>query len=483
MKNLHFPFVTMPKRQMLVLVQFFLIVFVYHTLKDLKDSLVITASSAGAEVIPFIKIWGMLPLAIFTSCLFARLYSRYGREKSLHVVMGVLLSVYLLFAFVLHPWSDHLALVNLSSYLQTILPVGSKGFIAMISNWHFTLFYMSAELWSIFVLSIFFWGFVNASTTVEEAARFYPLCMFAGNFAGIISGVVSHGFSHHLAPVISWESTLQLIAMLVAMSGLAILAINKVVSSNVAEPLAQPKSGKSKLTFKDNIACVFKSTPLLCLAVLVVAFGVTTNLLEVVWKENIKKLYPLAPQYNAFINQLTSLIGGLAVCMAWCSKWLFKNLSWTRVALLVPCTLFTTSLFFFASLLLPEGVVANAASSLGISSLYLVVMLGSIHYVLAMTAKYTLFDTTKEIAFLSIDFDERIRAKSVIDSIGSRLGKSGSSSLYQFLLIVFGSTAGHISLIAFFSLAMIAISLIATMKLGDHLGAAGSDNEDEYVTA
>jgi AAA family ATP:ADP antiporter len=57
----------MQKKHLLILFQFFLIIFVYHTLKDLKDSLVITASDAGAEVIPFIKIWGMLPAAVAAS--------------------------------------------------------------------------------------------------------------------------------------------------------------------------------------------------------------------------------------------------------------------------------------------------------------------------------------------------------------------------------------------------------------------------------
>lgn len=461
-------FFELSKRQILVLLQFFLIVFIYHTLKDLKDALVITASSAGAEVIPFIKIWGMLPLAILTSYLFAKLYNRHGREKSLYVVVTTLLFSYLLFAFVLHPNSDFFALTGVGAGLKATLPLGCKGFVAMISNWHYTFFYMSAELWSIFVMSIFFWGFVNSTTTVVEASKFYPLCMFVGNFAGILSGQFSHYLSQHLAPMISWETTLQLIVVLVSIGGGAIMWINRSLASGIVIPLSK-KASKNAYTFKDNIATVLRSPQLLSLTLLVVGFGITTNLIEVVWKENIKKLYPLAQDYNAFINQLTSLIGVLAVMMALCSRWLFQNLSWTNVALIVPCTFFATSLFFFGSLLLPKELVENLSSSMGVSTLYLVVLFGSIHYVLAMTAKYTLFDATKEIAFLSIEFDERIRAKSVIDSIGSRLGKSGSSSLYQFLLIAFGSTAGHISVIALFSMAMICVTIFATKKLGEHL--------------
>ena len=95
--------------------------------------------------------------------------------------------------------------------------------------------------------------------------------------------------------------------------------------------------------------------------------------------------------------------------------------------------------------------------------------IGSIYYVLALTAKYTLFDMCKEMAFLSIDPSERLRAKSVIDSVGSRLGKSGSSCLFQVLLITFGSTAGHVPIVGVTAVLVIGISIIATRKLGNHI--------------
>ena len=47
-----------------------LIVFNYSTLKAFKDSLVITAPSSGAEAIPFIKVWAILPMAILSTYFF-----------------------------------------------------------------------------------------------------------------------------------------------------------------------------------------------------------------------------------------------------------------------------------------------------------------------------------------------------------------------------------------------------------------------------
>ncbi|WP_154017844.1 Npt1/Npt2 family nucleotide transporter [Candidatus Protochlamydia phocaeensis] len=464
------------KKRTLILIQFFLIIFVYHTLKDLKDTIVITGSEAGAEVIPFIKIWAMLPLAVAASYFFAKLYNRFGREKTLYFFVGLLLSVYLLFAFVLYPFRQELYLDQFSHYLRQMLPIGARGGIAMVGFWHYTLFYLAAELWSLLVLSILFWGYVNETTSLEDAKQFYPLCMFTGNFAGILSGQVSHFLCHHLANAISWQLTLQLMVAIVAFCGMAIMKINHWLSKDT-NGLQAKKQQKARQphSFKDNLSSIFKSMPLLCIALLVVGFGLTSNLIEVVWKENIRQLHPSPQAYNAYINQLTSLIGLFAVIMAFASRWIFQLLSWTKVALLTPLALFATSLVFFSSLLLPGEQVSWLSSFVAMSPLQLVVTLGSIYYVLAMTAKYTIFDTTKEMAFLSIEAEERMRAKSVIDSIGSRLGKSGASCFYQFLLISFGATAGHISVIGMTSIVVISFSILATKKLGGYLSDRGEN--------
>lgn len=463
------PVFSVAKKQFLILLQFFLIIFIYHTLKDLKDSLVVTVSDAGAEIIPFIKIWAMLPLAIGASYLFSKLYNHFGREKTFYAFVSLLLGSYVLFAFVLYPSSNSLYLSTIAENLKSLLPSGCKGFVAMISYWHYTFFYLMAELWSLLILSILFWGYVNSTTTLAQATKFYPTCMFVGNFAGIISGQISHYMSHYLTKIISWESTLQLITLIVVVCGCVIMWINKILSKHEPQKIIPLKSKKKIHSFKDNVLAIVESNSLLCIATLVVGFGITSSLIEIVWKENIRHVYPSANAYNAYINQLTSWIGFMAISSALISRWIFSNYSWTKVALITPITLFVTSSFFFTALMLPTKTLESLASFFTVSPIYFIVFLGSIHYVLGLTAKYTLFDTTKEMAFLSIDSEERIRAKSVIDSIGSRLGKSGASCLYQFLLIAFGSTSGHISIIGICSICMIGVSILATNKLGQTL--------------
>lgn len=461
---------TSAKKRLLTLLQFFLIIFVYHTLKDLKDSLVITGSNAGAEVIPFIKIWGMLPLAFIASYFFSKLYNKFGREKTFYFFTFSLLSLYLVFACFLYPIRETLFLNNLYTFLTRVLPTGAKGFIAMITNWHYTLFYLAAELWSLLILSILFWGYVNENTSLKEAKKFYPLCMFVGNFAGILSGQTSHYLCHTLTHIYSWEETLKIMILMVSFCGLIIMGINRTLYSKT-ENLKQDSQTKLKQahSFKDNLLAIFQSKPLFYIASLVVGFGLTSNLIEVVWKESIRSLHPSPQAYNAYINQLTSYIGFFAVCMAFLSRFIFNRFSWSKVALITPVTLLMTSFIFFSSLMMPEDYLNAFSSFLGMSPILLIVTLGSMHYVLGLTAKYTLFDTSKEMAFLSIESEERLRAKSVIDSIGSRFGKSGASCLYQLLLLTSGAASSHISIIGISSIFVIGFSIFATKKLGAHL--------------
>src|SRR5690606_15764245 len=96
---------------------------------------------------------------------------------------------------------------------------------------------------------------------------------------------------------------------------------------------------------------------------------------------------------------------------------------------------------FFAVALLQEWNVPWFASFFGLSPLMLSVTLGSFQNCLSRAAKYTVFDATKEISFIPLSVQSKLKGKAAIDGIGSRIGKSGGSLVYQGLIIIF-STIG-----------------------------------------
>src|SRR5436309_1998028 len=70
---------------------FFFIAFNYNILRSYKDTIVITASHSGAETIPFIKLWAVLPSAVLFTLLFTRLANRFSREKVFYIIMSIFL--------------------------------------------------------------------------------------------------------------------------------------------------------------------------------------------------------------------------------------------------------------------------------------------------------------------------------------------------------------------------------------------------------
>src|SRR5690606_7971395 len=128
--------------------------------------MVVNASKSGAEAIPFIKVWAILPAALLLTYLFTRLSNRYSREKVFYIMMGMFLSFFFLFAVILFPLQEYLHPHGFADRVQAVLPEGFKGLIAMFRNWTFTLFYVMSELWSTAIMAVLFWGFANEVTKV-----------------------------------------------------------------------------------------------------------------------------------------------------------------------------------------------------------------------------------------------------------------------------------------------------------------------------
>src|ERR1700730_13985092 len=84
-----------------MLLMLFFICFNYSILRNMKDSLVVTAS--GAEVIPFIKVWVMLPTAVLLTFIFIRLSNRFSQERVFYIMISLFLVFFALFAYVLYP--------------------------------------------------------------------------------------------------------------------------------------------------------------------------------------------------------------------------------------------------------------------------------------------------------------------------------------------------------------------------------------------
>lgn len=462
-----------------MLLIFFLIGFNYSIMRATKDALVVTAKDSGAEAIPFIKVWGILPMAFLFTFLFTRLSNKLNRENVFYVLMSIFLVFFFLFGFVLYPLRDHLHPHAFADRIQEILPVGCKGLIAMFRNWTFTTFYIMSEMWSTMIMTVLFWGFANEVTSVGDARRLYALLGIGMNCSGIISGQVSTFLSRHtFNPLLpfgtdAWGQTVIFINTIIILCGLACIALfrylhKKGLGYQPSSPGAASEPSEIKMGMRKNFAYLAKSKYLICIAIIVLTYNISINLVEVVWKDQVKTLYPNPSEFNAYMGQVLTAIGVVATATSiFISGNIIRRFSWTFSALISPMILLVTGSGFFAFLLFKDTAIATGIAAIfGATPLAIGVFFGTLQNCLSRASKYTLFDSTKELAFIPLSKECKLKGKAAIDGVGSRLGKSGGSIVHQGLLMTFGTVLLSTPFVGVILLFAVGAWIVAVKSLG-----------------
>ncbi len=436
----------------------FLVTFNYNMLRNSKDALIVTAKLSGAEVIPFIKVWVLLPMAIGMTYLFTQLSNRFSRKFVFYWMVSIFLAFFLVFVFVIFPLNERAHLHSFADFLQEKLPMGMWGMVAMLRYWSFTLYYVMSELWGAAILSVSFWAFVNEITKISEAKRFYSLIALSANLAAIASGFFGIFLSRNANKILGssyggdkWHQALVLITLSVLVVGVLCLFIYQrlytdLLHSEDAEYHKKAQAAKVKMSMKENFCLLAKDSYLRNIAIVVIAYNVISNLVGVIWRDQIRQLHPNPDDFHAFMSHVSILIGVLAIIGAFASGVLIRKYGWTFTAMLTPVIILVTSVFFFSTLIFKEDLDFIKDFS-GMTPLMFVVVFGSIQNIFMRGSKFTLFDNTKELAFVPLKREVKLKGKAAIDGVGSRLGKSGGSIVYQSLLIIFGSVASSAPII------------------------------------
>jgi AAA family ATP:ADP antiporter len=145
--------------------------------------------------------------------------------------------------------------------------------------------------------------------------------------------------------------------------------------------------------------------------------------------------------------------------------------------------LLITSIGFFA-FFFAKGDMADIVIQLfGATPLAIVVFFGSAQNILSRAAKYTVFDVTKEMAFVPLTPEDQLKGKPIVDGICSRLGKSGGSVIHQGLLVTFSTITASAPYVAGVLLSIIGVWIGATRVLGKKFTALTSGAPKDQETA
>merc|ERR1712151_1311929 len=178
---------------MVLMIFFFL--FNYTIMRDTKDTLVVTA--AGAEVIPFLKLWGTLPVSILFVLVYSKLSNVLKADTLFYTMVTPFLVFFVAFGYVIYPNLEFFRPDGFANALQQFvvssIPSSSQPtllkLVEVIRVWPYAIFYIAAELWGSMGISLLFWQFANQTTRTFEARRFYSSYAQLGNLALIASGV------------------------------------------------------------------------------------------------------------------------------------------------------------------------------------------------------------------------------------------------------------------------------------------------------
>ncbi len=463
---------------------FFFISIVYSTLRNIKDTLVLTAPGSGAEALPFIKTFCVVPAALILMIIYAKLSNVLSKAKLFYATVIPFLLFFLLFGFFLYPEKEHFHLSQeTANAIAAFLPAGWSGLVAALRNWTYSLFYIFAELWGSFILSLLFWGFANDITKVTEAKRFYGLFGLGANLAlvcvkplvhyvnGLTSGAATSASALTQDP---WQLQLNYYTAVFVIAGIMVMVIYHWMQKNVLTDArfydqtdqVKVKKEKPKLSLWDSVKFLGQSRYVLFIAILVLAYNISINLIEVTWKNQLTLLYPNKLDFSNYYSTYQSVLGVVTILMMlFVSSNFLRRFGWTFTAMVTPVVLLITGALFFGFVLFSD-VLSPYFAYLSVTPLVLAVTIGTIQNVMSKASKYSLFDPTKEMAYIPLDQESKVKGKAAIDTVGARLGKAGGSGI-QLGLLAFGTLASVLPYIA----AVLFVILIAWMWAVKQLGS------------
>ncbi|MDR2724190.1 MAG: NTP/NDP exchange transporter [Holosporaceae bacterium] len=398
------------------------ILFNYSVLRGTKDSLVVTYM--GAEAIPTLKLWFVLPSAVLFMLAYSKLSNKFSKNTVFYIIVSFFMAYFALFTAVLYPFNSLLSIdfsgVE-SSFLRSLLvPVG---------GWVFSSFYVMAELWGSAMVSLMFWRFANDVTSLKQSKRFYSMFGFIANGALLVSGTILNTVKNvYLINIIAIVFCAFIIFIYYWLN-VYVLTDPRFCSS---DEIKKPKK-KIKLNLSESFKYILGSRYLGFIVLLVMCYGVSINLVEVMWKGQAKLLYPTDAEFRGFMGNLQIWTGSATILFMLIGTNILRRCSWFFSAIITPLMIFVTGVIFFGCIIFQDALTPLVTST-GISILGVITSVGLFQNVLSKGVKYSLFDATKEMSYIPLDDELKSKGKAAVDVIGGRAGKSGGAAL-QFLLL------------------------------------------------
>lgn len=429
----------------------FCVLFNFTMVRILKDALVVTAlvGKNGARVIPYIKLYYVIPGTALFILMYAKLSNTLSKRQLYCICLVPFLIFFFLFGFFIYPYHDilHGSTATLQKW-QKAWP-SLEFFFPTITNWSYTLFYVAAEMWANVAINILFWQFVNHITKPEESKRFYPVIgmfayvapIFAGLlsvFAGKMFRVGEHDFGF----------LLKIFTGFVVFFGLATWATYLWMGRYVltdpryydeAKDFNKGREERPKLSLVESCRYLMKSRYLGYIVLLILGHGITINITEVLWKDQAEKLFSAETAFSAFMGWFFAAMGVVTTIVIFVSKNFVKRFGWKFSASVTPLVTLILGALFFLFVLFPP-LSSWVGATLGCSAVMVVIAVGFVQNVVTLGTKYGIFDATREMTYVPLDEEMKVKGQAALNVIGGRIAKGSGSFIQIILMSILGSS-------------------------------------------
>jgi AAA family ATP:ADP antiporter len=193
------------------------------------------------------------------------------------------------------------------------------------------------------------------------------------------------------------------------------------------------KIEKPKMTLVSSFKYIMSSKYLWLILICSASFGLSMNLVENLWRAKMKELYPSINEFAAF-NSLYIFWTGVAIMvMTIVGNNMMRYYGWFISAVLTPAIILVTGIIFFIFVVFDQQILSIFDGAILLSPLALAVFMGAIQNILSKGAKYSIWDTSREMLYIPLDNELKTKGKAAVDIISSKVGKS-SSGLFQAML-------------------------------------------------
>lgn len=117
--------------------------------------------------------------------------------------------------------------------------------------------------------------------------------------------------------------------------------------------------------------------------------------------------FPTPNEYSSFMGDFSTATGIATFTMMLLSQWIFNKYGWGAAAKITPTVLLLTGVGFF-SLILFGHPLAPTLAKFGMTPLLAAVYVGAMQNIFSKSAKYSLFDPCKEMAYIPLDEDTKV---------------------------------------------------------------------------